>query len=162
MNGAGIIHDYELARVGATTESEARYIRSGEFGFWQETGELNGVIRQAAKLSLGLGENVGRRIAGSEFPYKNVSIVATAYRLSIPVTAHVGIGYDIIHEHPTCDGGAVSGASYRDFLIFAKSVVRGGLILYRVLYHQYILMSYIIPCFRPGKTIHCKTKPLCY
>lgn len=122
MNGAGIIHDYELARVGATTESEARYIRSGEFGFWQETGELNGVIRQAAKLSLGLGENVGRRIAGSEFPYKNVSIVATAYRLSIPVTAHVGIGYDIIHEHPTCDGGAVGGASYRDFLIFAKSV----------------------------------------
>jgi hypothetical protein len=122
MNGAGIIHDYELARVGATTESVARYIRSGEFGLWRETGELNGLIREAAELSLGLGENVGRRIAGSEFPYKQVSILATAYRLSIPATVHVGIGYDIIHEHPNCDGGAVGSASYRDFLVFAKSV----------------------------------------
>jgi len=122
MNGAGIIHDYELARIGATTESVARYIQSGEFGLWQETGELNDVIREATELSLGLGENVGRRIAGSEFPYRDVSITATAYRLSIPLTVHVGIGYDIIHEHRNCDGGAVGAASYRDFLIFAKSV----------------------------------------
>ncbi len=130
-NGAGIIHDYELARIGATTESVARYIQSGEFGLWRETGELNDVIREAAELSLGLGENVGRRIEASDFPYKDVSIVATAYRLSIPVTFHVGIGYDIIHQHPNCDGGAVGAASYRDFLIFAKSVenLEGGVVL---------------------------------
>ena len=122
MSGAGAIHDYELARVGATTESVARYIRSGEFGLWRETGELNDVIREAAALSLGLGENVGRRIETSEFPHKDVSIFAAAYRLSIPATVHVGIGYDIIHEHPNCDGSALGATSYRDFLIFTKSV----------------------------------------
>jgi hypothetical protein len=131
MNGAGAIHDYELARVGATTESVARYIRSGEFGLWRETGELNEVICEAAALSLGLGENVGRRIETSDFPHKNVSIFATAYRLSIPATVHVGIGYDIIHEHPNCDGAALGAASYRDFLIFARSVesLEGGIML---------------------------------
>ena len=122
MNGAGAIHDYELARAGATTESVARYIRSGEFGLWRETGELNDVIREASTLSLGLGENVGRRIECSNFPHKDISIFATAYRLSIPATVHVGIGYDIIHEHPNCDGGALGSASYRDFLIFTNSV----------------------------------------
>jgi hypothetical protein len=131
MNGAGAIHDYELARAGATTESVARYIRSGEFGLWRETGELNEVIREAAALSLGLGENVGRRIETSAFPHKSVSILATAYRLSIPVTVHVGIGYDIIHEHLNCDGGALGAASYRDFLIFARAVedLDGGIML---------------------------------
>jgi len=131
MNGAGAIHDYELARVGATTESVARYLQSGEFGLWRETGELNEVIREAAVLSLGLGENVGRRIAGSDFPNRDVSIFAAAYRLSIPATVHVGIGYDIIHEHPNCEGGALGAASYRDFLIFTNSVenLEGGVML---------------------------------
>jgi len=131
MNGAGAIHDYELARAGATTESVARYIRSGEFGLWQETGELNELICEAAALSLGLGENVGRRIEASAFPHKSVSIFGTAYRLSIPATVHVGIGYDIIHEHLNCDGAALGAASYRDFLIFARSVedLEGGILL---------------------------------
>jgi hypothetical protein len=131
MNGAGAIHDYELARVGATTESVARYIRSGEFGLWRETGELNEVICEAADLSLGLGENVGRRIETSAFSHKSVSIFATAYRSSIPATVHVGIGYDIIHEHPNCDGAALGATSYRDFLIFARSVedLEGGIML---------------------------------
>ncbi len=131
MNGAGAIHDYELARIGATTESVARYIKSGEFGLWKETGELNGWIAEAAGLGLGLGENVGRRIAASDYPYKELSVFAAAYRLSIPVTVHVGIGYDILHEHPNCDGAAVGAASYRDFLIFARNVekLEGGVML---------------------------------
>ncbi len=131
LNGAGAIHDYELARIGATTESVARYIRSGEFGLWRETGDLNEIIREAAELSLGLGENVGRRIESSDFPYKHLSIFATAYRLSIPATVHVGIGYDIIHEHPNCAGGALGAASYRDFLIFTRTVegLEGGIML---------------------------------
>ena len=122
MNGAGAIHDYEVARIGATTESVARYISSGEFGLWKETGELNDWIHQAATLGLGLGENVGRRIEESNYPHKDLSVLAAAYRLSVPVTVHVGIGYDILHEHPNCDGASLGQASYTDFLIFAKAV----------------------------------------
>ena len=131
MNGAGSIHDYELARIGATTESVARYIRSGEFGLWHETGDLNEIIREAAELSLGLGENVGRRIQDSTFPYKDLSIFAAAYRHSVPATVHVGIGYDIIHEHPNCDGRALGASSYHDFLIFTKTMekMEGGVML---------------------------------
>jgi hypothetical protein len=131
MNGAGAIHDYEIARLGATTESVDRYIRTGEFGLWRETGELNAIIAEAAAESLGLGENAGRRIAESSFPYRDLSVLAAAYCAKVPVTIHVGVGYDIIHEHPNCDGAALGAASYRDFLIFANTVERleGGVLL---------------------------------
>ena len=131
LNGAGMIHDYELARIGATSESVARYIRSGEFGLWRETSELNEWAKQAAALAAGLGENAGRRIAESDYPHKDLSILAAAYRKRVPVTVHVGIGYDIIHEHPNCDGAALGAASYRDFLIFTRTMERleGGVML---------------------------------
>lgn len=131
MNGAVAIHDYELARIGATTESVARYIRTGEFGLWRETGELNELVSEAFEQSLGLGENIGRRIAASDYPHRDLSLLAAAYRLSVPATIHAGIGYDILHEHPNCDGAALGGASYRDFLIFARTVERleGGVLL---------------------------------
>ena len=131
VNGAGVIHDYELARVGATTESVARYIRTGEFGLWRETGELNDWVKEAAALGVGLGENAGRRIEASDYPHKDLSVLAAAYRHSVPVTVHVGIGYDILHEHPNCDGATFGAASYRDFLIFARVVERleGGVLL---------------------------------
>jgi hypothetical protein len=131
MNGAGVVHDYELARIGATTESVARYIRTGEFGLWRETGELNDWVREAADAGLGLGENAGRRIAESDYPHRELSVLAAAWRNSVPVTVHVGIGYDILHEHPNCDGAAFGAASYRDFLIFARSIERleGGVLL---------------------------------
>ncbi|MCS7313971.1 MAG: hypothetical protein RMI94_00160 [Bryobacterales bacterium] len=131
MNGACAIHDYELARIGATTESVARYIAEGQFGLWRETGELNDWIREAAAQGLGLGENVGRRLLESDFPHRDLSLLAAAYRLGIPATVHVGIGYDIIHEHPNCDGAALGAASYRDFLIFARAVeeLEGGVLM---------------------------------
>ncbi|HEV2688936.1 MAG TPA: hypothetical protein VGV35_10285, partial [Bryobacteraceae bacterium] len=131
MNGAGAIHDYELARIGATTESVERYIRSGEFGLWRETGELNDWVTEADDLALGLGENIGRRLGESGFPHRGLSILAAAHRLSVPATVHVGIGYDIIHEHPNCDGAAYGAASYRDFLIFTHTLERleGGVVL---------------------------------
>lgn len=131
MNGAGVIHDYELARIGATTESVARYIRDGQFGLWAETGELNDWIREGATEGLGLGEAVGLRLLHSDFPNREWSVLAAAYRCGVPVTSHVGIGYDILHEHPNCDGAALGAASYRDFLIFARSVERleGGVLL---------------------------------
>jgi hypothetical protein len=131
MNGAGGIHDFELARIGATTESVARYIRDGQFGLWQESGELNEIIAEAADLGLGLGENLGRRILASNWPHKDLSVFAAAYRLGVPATVHVGIGYDIIHEHPNCNGAALGAASYADFLVFAAAVQRleGGVLL---------------------------------
>jgi hypothetical protein len=131
MNGAGLIHDYEFARIGATTESVERYIREGQFGLWTETGELNDWIRDAAASGEGLGEHAGRRLQASNYPHRDISLLAAAWRLNIPVTVHVGIGYDIIHEHPNCDGAALGQTSYTDFLIFAKAVesLEGGVML---------------------------------
>ncbi len=131
MNGAGAIHDYELARIGATTESVERYIRTGEFGLWTETGEINEWVQEAQALGAGLGENIGRRILEAEYPHRALSVLAEAYRLSVPVTVHVGIGYDIVHEHPNCDGAAWGETSYRDFLILAHTMERleGGALL---------------------------------
>lgn len=129
MNGAGIIHDYELARIGATTESVARYVQSGEFGLWTETGELNDWIGAAG--GEGLGECVGRHILESDYPHRDLSVLAAAYRCSVPATVHVGVGYDIIHQHPNCDGAAVGSASYHDFLLFTHTVenLEGGVVL---------------------------------
>jgi hypothetical protein len=131
VNGAVAIHDYELARIGATTESVARYIRTGEFGLWRETGELNDWIVEAAREGLGCGEAIGRRIQESGYAHGELSILAAAYRCSVPATVHAGIGYDIVHQHPNCDGAAWGEASYRDFLIFARSMERleGGVML---------------------------------
>jgi hypothetical protein len=131
MNGAGPIHDYELARIGATCESVARYIRSGEFGLWRETGELNDIVRMGVKQGLNLGESIGRHILASDYPYKDFSVLAAGARLGVPVTVHIGIGYDILHEHPNFDPAAFGTASYRDFLAVCSTVsnLEGGVFL---------------------------------
>jgi hypothetical protein len=131
MNGAGPIHDWELALIGATTESVARYVRSGEFGLWQETGRINDAIRAGATAGQGLGEALGRAILDGPFPHKDISVLAAAVRLGVPVTVHVGVGYDIIHEHPNCDGAALGQTSYQDFLVIAEAVTKleGGVLL---------------------------------
>jgi hypothetical protein len=131
MNGAGPIHDFELALIGATTESVARYISAGQFGLWEETGRINDVIRAGAAAGMGMGEALGQTIAGGDFPHREISILATGYRARVPVTVHVGVGYDIIHEHPNCDGAALGAASYTDFLAFARAVeeLEGGVLL---------------------------------
>ena len=131
MNGAGPIHDWEFALIGATTESVARYIPTGEFGLWQETGHMNDAIVEGAKAGLGLGEAIGRAILDGPFPHKDISVLAAAVRLGVPLTVHVGVGYDIIHEHPNCDGAALGQTSYQDFLIFTQSVtnLEGGVLL---------------------------------
>lgn len=133
FNGAGMIHDYEFALVGATTESVSRYIQSGEFGLWKETGLLNEHINKAYKKNKGsgMGEAVGKVIHKGDFPYKDISVLAAGYRLGIPVTIHVGIGYDILHEHPNCDGAATGALSHNDFLKYASVVqsLEGGVVL---------------------------------
>ena len=122
MNGAGPIHDWEFALIGASTESVAKYVRTGEFGLWTETGRMNDAINAGAKAGLGLGEATGKAIQDGDFPHKEISVLAAAYRLGVPVTVHIGIGYDILHEHPNADGAALGAASYTDFLIFAEHV----------------------------------------
>jgi len=131
MNGAGPIHDFELALIGASTESVARYIQEGQFGLWADTGRINEAIVAGARDGIGLGEAVGRVIEREQFPHRDLSVFAAGYRLGIPVTVHVGIGYDIIHEHPNCDGAALGQTSYQDFLIIAHTVskLQGGVML---------------------------------
>jgi hypothetical protein len=131
MNGACAIHDYELARIGATSESVAKYISEGQFGLWRETGEINDIVRTGAAEGLGFGEALGRAISSGDYPHKDASIFAAAYENGVPATVHVGVGYDIVHEHPNCDGAGIGAASYRDFLVFANVVekLEGGVVL---------------------------------
>lgn len=121
MNGSCIIHDYEISLIGATTESVSSYIKDGQFGLWKETGKINDIINKAYKNGkTGIGKAVGKAIYEGNFPYKDISLLAACYKLNIPATVHVGIGYDIIHEHPNCSGAATGETSYRDFLLFTK------------------------------------------
>ena len=131
MNGAVMIHDYEFALIGATTENVAKYIIEGQFGLWEETGRLNDIINHGYKNGMGMGEAVGQAILDGNFNFKEISLLAACYRLGVPVTVHVGIGYDIIHEHPDCNGAATGETSYRDFLRFTKIVenLEGGVVM---------------------------------
>jgi hypothetical protein len=128
MNGAGIIHDFELAWGEGTSENVARWIRDGQFGMWRETGRLNDIAVEAARRGEGFGEAVGRVIEQDGFPRRDLSLAAAGYRRGVPITVHVSIGSDIIHAHASCDGAAVGQASYTDFLIFAHSIqhLEGG------------------------------------
>ena len=120
MNGAAAIHDFELALIGATTESVAKYISQGQFGLWQEDGLYNQAINEGVRDGLGFGEALGRFIETHQFPYRHTSLLAAGYRQQVPVTVHVGIGCDIVHEQPNADGAAIGEATYRDFLIYTK------------------------------------------
>ena len=129
LNGAGIIHDFELAYAGATSEDVESQIKAGRFGMARETGErLNDAIRRGAEDGLGLGESVGRMIAESDFPFKKWSLLGTAYRLGIPATVHVAIGTDVIHTHPRVSGEALGATSLKDFFLLAALVseLNGG------------------------------------
>lgn len=133
LNGAGVIHDFEYALIGATTESVARYIREGQFGLWNETGRINDIVNRAyaRDRKAGFGESVGRAILKGAFPHKDISVLAQAYALGVPVTVHIGMGYDIIHEHPNFDAAASGALSYNDFLRFASLVeeLEGGVVM---------------------------------
>ena len=132
-NGAGIIHDFELALQGGTSEDVARHIKQGDFGMWSDTGLINVIVQIAAARGEGLGEAVGRVIEqeGDRFPFRDLSISASGWRAGVPVTCHVGIGCDIIHQHANCDGAAFGAASYTDFLTFTHAVsqLEGGVFL---------------------------------
>ena len=120
MNGACMIHDFEFALCGQTTESVRKYIEDGRFGFWQETARINDIVTDAAHKNIGLGEAIGKSIAHGDYPHKDISIFAAAQRLNVLTTVHVGIGFDITHQNANCDGAAYGAASYTDFLRFAR------------------------------------------
>jgi len=130
-NGACSIHDWEYALIGKTTESVSKYIKDGRFGFWEETGRINDIVTAGAKNNMGLGEAVGKAILEQELPHRDISLFATAFRNNIPITVHVGIGYDITHQHPNFDGAAYGAASYTDFMRLAKVIekLEGGVLL---------------------------------
>jgi len=132
MNGAGIIHDFELSFAGATSEDVDMGIGSGRFGMAEETGAfLNKAIKKGANRGMGIGESVGRMIEESDFPFKNLSILGAGARCGIPVTVHVAIGTDIIHIHPRMDGSSTGRATQKDFEKFASvvSTLEGGVFL---------------------------------
>jgi hypothetical protein len=131
MNGAGCVHDLELAMMGRTSEDVARSLDDGSFGMARETAEaLNGAIAAGNEARLGMGEAVGRAILAGRYPHKQRSILATAARLGIPVTVHVAIGTDIHHMHPSADGAALGATSYRDFELLTRlvAVLEGGVL----------------------------------
>jgi hypothetical protein len=129
MNGAGIIHDIELALTGQTSEDVTASIGNGTFGMARETcAFLSEAIKTAGEKSAGLGEAVGRIIIENRLPQMEKSILATGNRLGIPVTVHVAIGTDIIHMHPDFDPCSAGGATHRDFRMFASVIatLEGG------------------------------------
>jgi len=129
LNGAGIVHDTEIAMVGRTSEEVGDVLGSGAFGAAKETGEVvNAGINQGAKKGLGLGEALGEYLLAQDFPYNNMSLLATAKRLNIPLTVHVAMGTDIVHIHPTANGAAIGQTSHHDFRLFCALVaeLEGG------------------------------------
>jgi hypothetical protein len=123
MNGAGIIHDAEIAMVGSTSEDVALSLGNGRFGMADETGNLlNTAIVEGIKTGLGLGQAVGAMLVKKNFPYNHHSLLAKACEMDIPVTIHVAIGTDTIHFHPNADGAAIGRGSHRDFRIFARMI----------------------------------------
>ncbi len=121
-NGAGIIHDFEIALNGGTSEDVDAQLGPGRFGMAEETATLNHVIRLGVDEGLGIGQAVARHLAETRPPYVDVSIAAGAWRMEIPVTVHVAIGTDIIHMHPDASGAALGEGSLRDFRYFTSSV----------------------------------------
>lgn len=116
MNGAGCVHDLELAMMGRTSEDVAESLDEGRFGMARETAErLNGAIARGRDEELGMGAAIGRDIFESKDRFASRSVLATAWRLEIPVTVHAAIGTDIHHMHPSADGAAIGETSFRDF-----------------------------------------------
>ncbi len=123
MNGSGVIHDFEIAIAGWTSEDVDSALGTGEFGMAEETGRLiNEAINRGANEDCGAGESVGHALVELKPQHGRFSLLHEAYKMRVPVTAHITIGTDIIHIHPHANGAAIGAASYRDFLLFTSIV----------------------------------------
>ena len=126
LNGAGIIHDFELAFQGKTSEDVAENLKTGKFGMGKETAEfINNAVKEGVAEGLGLGSSVGKGIAQAKLAHKNLSLTFNAYKYKVPVCVFVGIGTDIIHQHPSFDAALTAQGSLRDFHLLVENI--GGL-----------------------------------
>src|SRR6267154_823706 len=135
MNGAALVHDFEIALAGNTSEDVETGLGAGAFGMAAETGEyLNQIAKVAMRARLGYGEAAGQFLDNAviDIPYASSSVLAAAYKLRIPVTVHLAIGTDIPHMHRTADGAALGSATHLDFRLFCSLVQQmhpGGIYL---------------------------------
>jgi len=133
LNGAGIIHDFEIAFQAKTSEDVAENLKDGKFGMAKETAEfLNRAVRNGVGEGLGLGEAVAGAISESNLRYKKLSLLYNAYRYKVPVCVFVAIGTDIIHQHPSFEAGLAAEGSLKDFHLLAEQICglnKGGVVI---------------------------------
>ncbi|HST07466.1 MAG TPA: hypothetical protein VLJ83_04805, partial [Gemmatimonadaceae bacterium] len=133
MNGSAAIHDYEIARFGATSEDVARGLVDGTFGMAEETGRgMNEAFTLGMKNGWGMGESLARALAQLSLSNGELSVLLAAHRLGIPCTVHAALGAEIIHQHPAASGAAIGDTSHRDFRRLAASLPAldaGGVVL---------------------------------
>jgi hypothetical protein len=129
MNGAGIIHDVEIALVGKTSEEVEEGLNRGLFGLAKETAEfINAALKDGHKKGWGVGRTIGSAIQKEELPHRGMSICAAAFTLDLPLTVHIAVGTDVVHIHPSTDGAILGELTYRDFRLFSSMVasLEGG------------------------------------
>ncbi len=129
MNGACVVHDFEIALIGETSEDVADSIEDGSFGMAEETGRfINETVNASSE---GFGRAMGRRISGEKLPHRDHSVLCRAFELGVPATVHVAIGTDIVHQHPTFDGARTGAATHYDFKTYIDTVsdLSGGAVL---------------------------------
>ena len=133
FNGASSIHDFEIALIGETSEDVSAYLQTGQFGMWEETGSLmNAAIQQAADTGIGMGEALGKQLVEMDAPYNAYSLLASGVQHDVPITVHVAIDTDIIHQHPAANGAAIGATSFTDFRLLTalvKELEGGGVVL---------------------------------
>jgi hypothetical protein len=159
MNGACIVHDFELALVGRTSEDVDTELCKGSFGMAEETGKgVNLAINQGVSKGKGTGRSVGDYILRGKFPHKKLSILAATSRLDIPATVHIAVGTDIIHMHPEADGSATGEGSMRDFRLFSAVIsdLRGG--VYINLGSAVIMPEVFLKAVAVSRNLGCSVK----
>lgn len=132
LNGAAAIHDFELAMWGETSETVEETLGEGDFGMVEETSALmNQATIEGQRAGIGLGEALGQRLLAEKAPHRKMSLLATGLELGLPVTVHVAIGADILHQHPTASGAAIGDTTLRDFRRLAAALrgLSGGVVL---------------------------------
>jgi hypothetical protein len=127
LNGAGSIHDYELSLIGETSEDVGAVLHCGTFGMAEETGsDINRALKEGIARGMGYGESVGRFIIENGHPFREWSLMAACVERDIPLTVHVALGTDIIHQHPAADGAVIGEATFRDFRLLTSVVADLG------------------------------------